>query len=44
MVVHAYNPGYSGSRDRRIEVRGLPGQKLVRFYPKKEAWHHGALL
>jgi hypothetical protein len=28
MVVHAYNPSYSRSRDWEIMVRGQPGQKV----------------
>jgi hypothetical protein len=27
MVVHIYNSSYLGGRDRRIIVRGQPGQK-----------------
>jgi hypothetical protein len=34
VVVHAYNPNYSGGRDRRNKVQGQPGQKLVRPYLK----------
>jgi hypothetical protein len=36
MMVHTYNPGYSGGRDRRMAVKGQPGQKLVRLYLKNK--------
>jgi hypothetical protein len=29
MVVHTYNPSYSGHRERRITVQGYPMQKTL---------------
>jgi hypothetical protein len=39
MVAHTYNPSYLRSRDRRIEVRGQPEQKVSKTlsYLKEQA-------
>jgi hypothetical protein len=44
-MVLSYNPGYTGGRDGRIEVRGQPRQKaIVRPHLSKQFGHSGAHL